>query len=645
LTGSAKVIAVAMATTLLGASCGGGGKPEQTASPSASPVPRGGTLRVGIHQWYPDGPIDPTTGFGEVSCCMDRTLYSFSGLPIAQGGSVLRPDLATGPPEVSADAMTWTFHIKPGLHYAPPLQAVEITVQDIIRATERTLTPAPKAIQEWSGPLLGGGAVQYFSPVIQGADDFSKGKADSISGLEAPDAHTLRVRLTQAVGDLDYRFSLGVTAPIPPNPFRPDAKLGVAEGHEGDGYERVHVSSGPYMYEGSQSIDFSKPPDQQQPASGYGTHTLVRNPSWNAASDPLRPAYADRIEFSIFDTKPHSIGEVASGGNPEDTVTYRTQYAAKVDSGEIDTVFDATAPTEQVQRYQADPSLQSRLQINEFGDVRYLAFNLAVPPFDDVHVRKAINYVIDKRGIFEAWQHSLNSAAIYGHLAPDSQENNLLASYDPYPSPNHQGDPTAAMREMALSTYDRNHDGKCDGPTCHVPVQWRDSAAYPDVEKVVKRDLGEIGIVLDATIVPGFEMYSACFDHTKHANLCQAGWGGDYPSASVYFPPLYSSSSLDGGLNFSLTGATEQQLAKWGYPIHTVPNLDSRMNDCSIKLGLEQVRCWATFDQYMMEVVVPAVPILTDTAPWTFSARVASFSFDAIAGAPSLDRIALKLSS
>jgi peptide/nickel transport system substrate-binding protein len=574
---------------------------------------------------------------------MQRTLYSYNGRPTDQGGSVLRPDLATGPPEVSGDGMTWTFHIRPGLHYAPPLQNVEITASDIIRAVERILTPAPKSLQEFTGTTLGGPIVQYFSPIIQGAEDFLKGKADSISGLEAPDPHTLRVRLTQAVGDLDYRFSLPPTLPIPPNPFRPQDKLGVADGHEADGYERVLVSSGPYMFEGSQNVDFSKPPNEQQPSSGYTTLTLVRNSSWNQASDPLRTAYVDRIEFSIFDTKPHTISEVASGADPKETVAYRTQYAAKIDSGEIDTISDYPAPTEQVQRYEADPSLRSRLQIHEFGDVRFLAFNLAMPPFDDVHVRRAVNFVIDKQGIFEAWQKSLNSAAIYDHLAPDAQEHNLLLDYHPYPTPDHRGDPAAARREMALSVYDRNHDGKCDQASCHVSVLWRDSAAYPDVEETVKHDLAEIGIVLDAKIVPGFEMYSACFDHSKHAQLCQVGWGGDYPSASVYFPPLYSSGSVDNGFNFSLTGAKEQQLAKWGYPVHSVPNLDTRMNDCSTKLGTDQTQCWAAFDQYMMEQVVPAVPMLTDTAPWTFSARVASFSWDAVQGGPAFDHIALKL--
>jgi FAD/FMN-containing dehydrogenase len=49
--------------------------------------------------------------------------------------------------------------------------------------------------------------------------------------------------------------------------------------------------------------------------------------------------------------------------------------------------------------------------------------NLLVPPFDDVHVRRAVNYVIDKQGMAE---HPTNRRAHrYGnhrHLAPCLQD-------------------------------------------------------------------------------------------------------------------------------------------------------------------------------------------------------------------------------
>ena len=46
--------------------------------------------------------------------------------------------------------------------------------------------------------------------------------------------------------------------------------------------------------------------------------------------------------------------------------------------------------------------------------------------------------------------------------------NNLLADYDPYPSPNYAGDIEAAKEEMAQSKYDTDGDGVCDDPVSDI---------------------------------------------------------------------------------------------------------------------------------------------------------------------------------
>src|SRR5207249_1384947 len=138
----------------------------------------------------------------------------------------------------------------------------------------------------------------FYYSVIQGFDAYAAGKADSISGLEAPDDTTLRVHLTSATGDLGERLALPAAAPIPPNPSAPPAAFGVATGHDDDDGGFL-VASGPYMVDGSEALDFSLPPGQQRAARGVvpgSAITLVRNPSWDPASDELRAAYVDRIQ-------------------------------------------------------------------------------------------------------------------------------------------------------------------------------------------------------------------------------------------------------------------------------------------------------------------------------------------------------------
>src|SRR5207249_8710433 len=60
-------------------------------------------------------------------CCLLRTLLSYNGQPTDEGGTQPRPDLADGMPDISPDGLTWTFHLKSGIRYAPPLSDVEVT--------------------------------------------------------------------------------------------------------------------------------------------------------------------------------------------------------------------------------------------------------------------------------------------------------------------------------------------------------------------------------------------------------------------------------------------------------------------------------------------------------------------------------------
>ncbi len=68
-------------------------------------------------------------------CCRPKPF------PSRTAAGELQPDLATDLPAVSDDGLTYTFTIKPGIMYAPPLQDVEITAQDFIRALERESDP------------------------------------------------------------------------------------------------------------------------------------------------------------------------------------------------------------------------------------------------------------------------------------------------------------------------------------------------------------------------------------------------------------------------------------------------------------------------------------------------------------------------
>lgn len=138
-----------VAVLLLVVSCTDAGEP--VTSPSLQPQ-RGGTLRLALvgdlHRtsegWVAE--LDPQRTYHWPDeelfrCCLLRTLFSYSGLLGAEGGTPARPDLTSGPPEVSAGGLIWTIRIRDGIRYAPPLQDVEVATQDIVRALMRSGTP------------------------------------------------------------------------------------------------------------------------------------------------------------------------------------------------------------------------------------------------------------------------------------------------------------------------------------------------------------------------------------------------------------------------------------------------------------------------------------------------------------------------
>ncbi len=112
---------------------------------------------------------------------------------------------------------------------------------------------------------------------------------------------------------MSYRLAMGTAAPIPPDDE--GERMGVAEGHDRN-YGRFLVASGPYMFEGSETMDFSADPKDQTEAPGYvpGRQiVLVRNPSYDPETDGLRDAFPDRIEVRIGGDNDDLYNQVAAG--------------------------------------------------------------------------------------------------------------------------------------------------------------------------------------------------------------------------------------------------------------------------------------------------------------------------------------------
>jgi peptide/nickel transport system substrate-binding protein len=550
-------------------------------------------------------------------CCLSRTLYSYNGLDQDQQGTVAFPDLAEGEPEVSDDGLVVTVRIKQGLMYAPPLEDVEITAQDFI-------TPIMR------GYTVGGPYMNYYD-VIEGAGEYAAGEADTISGMKAVDDYTLEITLTEPIGDFAYRWAMPATAPIPPNPDDPKAKFGVAEGHD-DSYGPFLVATGPYMFEGSENMDFSVDPKDQEPVSGYRTGRsmlMVRNPSW--AQDDLRKAYVDEIDVSIQPGAEASVLEKA------------------VQNDEYDTDFSNGVQPETLQTFQNDPELQDQIHMHpSFGNY-YVSMNLAVPPFDDVHVRKAVNFAVNKEG-WRRFSGGEVSGSIATHFTPDSLLGGLLEDYDPYPTPDALGADSeeglqAAKDEMAQSKYDTNGDGICDAPECSgiltIGVVGTQSEA---ADALIKQNLEKIGLELNLRSLENSAAYNKIFDPKQHIAMTTfAGWLMDYPDAyTFYWFPVYGGNILDEyNTNYSMIGATPEQLEKYGYDSSIqVPSMDDKIDECIAATDDARTQCWAEADQILAEEIVAFVPLVISQNVQIHSSCLTNYQWAVFDSQTAFDQVA-----
>jgi peptide/nickel transport system substrate-binding protein len=386
------------------------------------------------------------------------------------------------------------------------------------------------------------------------------------------------------------------------------------------------------MFEGSDKLDFSKPADQQDPVSGYRTARsmiLVRNPSW--AQDDLRKAYPAEINVDI---QPGAEGRV---------------LAKSVENNEFDTVFANGVSPETLHDFQTQPDLEDQIFTNPSYGNYYLSMNLAVPPFDDLHVRRAVNFAINKEG-WRRFSGGEISGTIATHYTPDSLLDNLLADYNYYETPNNAGADSpeglqSAMDEMKQSKYDTDGDGICDAPECSgilsIGVVGTQSEA---ADALMKDNLSKIGVNLDLHSLENAAAYNKIFDPKAHIGMTMfSGWLMDYPDAyTFYWFTNYGGNILDEfNTNYAMIGATPEQLQKYGYDVTSVPSMDDKINECIGETDDARVQCWADADKMLNEDIAAYVPLVISQNVNIVSNCVTNYQWSVFDSQTAFDQVAI----
>jgi peptide/nickel transport system substrate-binding protein len=562
-------------------------------------VTAGGTYRVDWESAFGfTGGLDPTgeylgEAFALFTNLLVRTLAGYNHVP-GSAGNQLVPDIATALPKPTNGGKTYAFKLKNGVTFGPPVSR-PVTSKDIAYAMERLAKPKNGA--QYAG---------YYN-VIKGFDAFGKGKAKKISGISTPDDKTIVFTLTEPTADFLYRMAMPATGPIP---------VEVAKCFEGKPnlYGRNLVSTAGYMIEGSDQVDITSC-QTIKPASGFDGQTkltFVRNPDYKPSSDSkkARSNNVDRFEFSV-------------NANADDIFN-------KLKAGDLEGAM-ATEPAKVIREYTTNPSLRSRMRQGSGDRTWYITLNLTQPPFDDIHVRKAMNWVMDKDALRKVWG-GPSVGDIATHIAPDPIVGNLLKGYDPYKTPGSKGSVAKAAAEMKQSKYDSDQDGKCDASECKGVLLLSDTRGVdPGMVAVIQASAAKIGITFTVRQIKG--AYPTIQTPSKNIPIAERpGWGKDWADPGTFYAPLFDGRTIipSGNTNYSLVGITPEKAAELKVTgnVDGVPSVDKDLDTCAPLTDTARVSCYAKLDRKLMEEVVPWVPWMFALVTHIIGPNVTKFSFD-----------------
>lgn len=418
----------------------------------------------------------------------------------------LEPLLAEGMPEVSKDGLTYTFKIKKGVRFAddaafPEGKGREVTAEDFIYSWKRVADPANHGEGFW-----------IFDGKIKGLNEWrnTKPKVDysaSIEGLQAPDKHTLVVKLTKPYYQFMYVLAMSYTMVVP------------REAVEKYGAEYLNhpVGTGPFMLK--EWVRNSKV-------------VLVRNPNFRGETYPTEGAPGDKEAGLLADAgKPIPfVDEVIYNELPEDQPRWLTFLKGNADFN--------TPPKDNFEQMVQGDNLKEewvkkglKLLKGPELDVVYDVLNTEDPILGkSKYLRQAMSLAVDRKAMIEKLYNG-RALVAEGPIPPN------IEGYDPaFKSPYSEYNVEKAKELLKKA-------GLGDKPI-EINYETTNSATARQFAEFVQQQMGAIGIKLNIKINTWPEMMEK--NKKKKAQMFGMAWQGDYPDAENFLQLFYGPNEAPG---------------------------------------------------------------------------------------------------
>ncbi len=330
-------------------------------------------------------------------------------------------------------------------------------------------------------PRLASPVAESYLGDIVGVPEFAQGRAERIAGLKAVNDYTLQIQI-------DAPKAYFLSKLTYPTAFVVDRAQIEKDGRD---WLRRPNTSGPFFLESLSAERI----------------VLTRNPRYAGQKASL-----ERVEYNL------------GGGQPMTMYENDELDIVDVSSSEIERILDPDNP------------LNTEHHVASELSVQYLAFNVNMPPFDDVAVRQAFAHAIDKEKLADLVLKG-TAAPAKGILPP------VLPDFDagfeglPY-------DPQRARQLLANSRYaDRSAM-----PEIVLSVSGSSAQLSPQTRAILSMIEQNLGIKV---MVEQIEWSDFLEDLNKQRyQFFSGGWVGDYPDSQNFLDILFHSASAQNHMGY-----------------------------------------------------------------------------------------------
>ena len=379
-------------------------------------------------------------------------------------GSAIVPGLAKAMPEIGDDGRVYSLTLRPGLRYS---DGRPVRASDFKATIERLF--------EINSP-----GSPFYTDIV-GAERFAATKRGGIAGIDANDrTGEIEIRLVKPRGTFTNELAMMFAAPLPP------------------GTPAVDQTASPPPATGPYEIV------EAQPGRGWA---YVRNPQWEGANGERIPTvpdgHFDEIEVRVVRNDATRTHEVESGD------VHWTQSNPPSD------LYASVK-----EKYEGD-----QFRVEQTVSTYFFWMNTQRPPFDDLRVRQAVNYAVDRDALERIYAGSL--AGLHQILPPGMPGHE---PFDPYPH-----DMAKAKQMIAAA----------DPADREITVWANDENPNNEATAYYESVLDELGFEATLREVNAANYFSVVGNgSTPDLDTGWQSWFEDYPHPNDFFEPLLAGESI-----------------------------------------------------------------------------------------------------